>query len=146
MATFPQRYKTSLKSTAVADELTLIASPAPDLAVGAPAHFGGTDEHWSPETMLTGAVASCFALSFVAIARAQKYTWQNLEVDVEGTLDRVDRQMQFTDFTIHARLTVAGDDAVQAGTELLDKAEQTCLVSASLKSEVVLQREVIVAG
>jgi organic hydroperoxide reductase OsmC/OhrA len=146
MATFPQLYKTSISSVAGADELAVIASPAPDLAVGAPAHFGGSDEHWSPETLLTGAVASCFGLSFAAVARARKFEWRDLDVDVEGTLDRVERNMQFTRFTIHARLTVASDDAVKAGAELLEKAEQSCLVSASLKSEMILHGEVVVAG
>lgn len=53
--------------------------------------------------------------------------------------------MQFTHLTLQASLTVpAGVDPVQA-RRALDKAEQNCLVSNSLKATIQLEADVAVA-
>ena len=74
-------------------------------------------------------------LTFRAIARASKLEWTEIEMQVDGTLDRVDRVTRFTHFDIQARLRVpAGTDADKAQL-LLEKAEKNCLVSNSLNAE-----------
>jgi hypothetical protein len=45
----------------------------------APAEFGGPGDQWSPESLLAGAIASCFALTFRFVARAQKVCRHVLE-------------------------------------------------------------------
>ena len=44
------------------------------------AEFGGPGDLWSPETMLAGAVAGCFILTFRAAARASSASipWRKL--------------------------------------------------------------------
>jgi uncharacterized OsmC-like protein len=49
----------------------------------------------------------------------------------------------FTEFKIHARLSVAADVDATRAQRLLEKAEQTCLVTNSLKSKVHLHAEVV---
>lgn len=108
----------------------------------APKEFDGPGNQWSPEGLLTAAVADCFALSFRAIARAAKYPWHSLEVRTEGTLDRVDGLLRFTRFSTHARLQLApGADAAR-GRMLMEKAESSCLVSNSLNAERHLTTDV----
>ena len=106
-----------------------------DLELSAPANFGGPGTLHSPEDLQTAAVASCFILSFKAIARASKLEWESLEVKVCGTLDMVDRAMQFTGFSTHASLTLPADGSREKATRLLEKAEQSCLITNSLKAE-----------
>jgi peroxiredoxin-like protein len=107
-----------------------------------PAQFGGPGTEWSPEDLIVAAVADCFALSFRAIAGASKFAFEDLTVDVVGTLDRVEREMLFTSFEINAHLKVpAGTDESRA-TRLLEKAEQACLITNSLKSTVHLHAQV----
>ena len=108
-----------------------------------PKEFDGPGNQWSPEGLLTAAVADCFALSFRAIARASKYSWHSLEVRTEGTLDRVEGMLRFTRFATHARLQLApGGDPARAKT-LLEKAESSCLVSNSLSAERHLSVEIV---
>ena len=114
----------------------------PDLDTQGPPQFGGPEGVWSPETMLVGAVANCFILSFRAIARASKFEWNALSVDVDGILDRPERATYFTGFNIHAMLVVPDDAKVEMAERLLEKAEKICLITASLKSEVVLTTEI----
>lgn len=108
-----------------------------------PAEFGGPGDRWSPETLLTGALVDCFVLSFRAVAAAARFEWLQLDCRAEGTLDRIERVTQFTAFTVHARLTLpAGADQDRA-RKLLEKAEQVCLISSSLKGSKHLEIELI---
>jgi uncharacterized OsmC-like protein len=54
---------------------------------------------------------------------------------VEGTLDRVDRVTQFTQFGVVARLDVPAGTDVNKAERLLEKAEKACLITNSLKAE-----------
>ena len=53
--------------------------------------------------------------------------------------------MRFTRFDTHAKLSVPAGADVERAKKLLEKAEQTCLVSNSLTSERHLTVDVIVA-
>ena len=114
----------------------------PDLDTQSPPEFGGPEGIWSPETMLTAAVANCFILTFRAIASASKFEWNSLECDVEGVLDRVERATIFTQFNIKAVLHVPADTRETLAERFLEKAEQICLITASLKSEISLTTEI----
>ncbi len=127
MQALPHRYRVK-GAGRITGDVELTADRLTMLASASPAEFGGPGDRWSPETLLVGAVADCFILTFRAIAKASGWSWISLDCDVTGTLDRVDRVMQFTHFDVTAHLVVpAGVDTVAAqsraresGTELLD--------------------------
>jgi organic hydroperoxide reductase OsmC/OhrA len=110
-----------------------------------PKEFDGPGNQWSPEALLTAAVADCFVLNFRAIAAASKFAWASLEARTEGTLDRVEGKMRFTRFDTHAKLHVPAGADVERAKKLLEKAELTCLVANSLSSERHLTVEVAAA-
>ena len=56
------------------------------LRTAPPVDFDGPGDAWSPEQLLLGAVASCFAFTLRAVARASQVTWRRLDVVVEGTV------------------------------------------------------------
>jgi uncharacterized OsmC-like protein len=92
--------------------------------------------------MLVGSVANCFILSFRAIARASRFEWVSLSCDVSGTLDKVERVTQFTRFDLQAELTIAPGTDEKKAHRLLEKAENHCLITSSLKGESHLEAEV----
>jgi len=71
--------------------------------------------------------------------------WLSLECDVTGTLDRVDRVTQFTHFDITAHLVVPAEVEADVARHALEKAEQTCLISRSLKASIALDGTVEIA-
>ena len=144
MQDFPHHYKTT--ATARHDTNVDMSSPGlPDLKLAAPAEFGGPGDHWSPETLLSAAVASCFKLSFKAIARAAKFEWIAIRCDVVAVLDRVDKVTQFTEFHQTVVLEVpAGTDEAKA-MRMLEKAEHVCLITNSLTGKAHLDATVKVA-
>ena len=107
-----------------------------------PKEFDGPGNQWSPEGLLTAAVADCFVLSFRAIATASKYSWQRLEARTQGTLDRIEGKMRFTRFETHAVLHIVAGADVERAKKLLERAETGCLVANSLNGERHLTMEV----
>ena len=115
------------------------------LRSASPAEFDGPGDRWSPETLLAGAVADCFILTFRAIAKASGVSWISLECEVTATLDRVDRLAQFTHFDMTAHLVVPHGVNADQARHALEKAERTCLISNSLKASTALAATVEVA-
>lgn len=115
------------------------------LDFSSPPEFQGEAGLWTPEDLLTSAVATCFIATFRAIAEYSKFEAPALTVDVEGTVDKPDT-FRFTHIVIRPRLTVASEEDREKGQRLLEKTERACLVSRSLNSEIRMEPVVTVAG
>ena len=142
MHPFPHRYVVNAAVRPDGD-VPLSAEGVRIIESAPPKEFDGPGNQWSPEGLLTAAVADCFVLGFRAIAHASKYPWLSLESRTEGTLDRVDGKMRFTRFDTHAKLHVHTGADVERAKKLMEKAEANCLVANSLSSERHLTVEVI---
>ena len=143
MQQLPHHYRVGASSRQQGS-VTLTSPGLDDLETAPPAEFGGPGDLWSPETLLVGAVANCFILSFRAIARASKLEWQDLSCQVEGVLDRVDGKTLFTELKLAVRLQVpASTDEVRA-QRILEKAEETCLITNSMTARIDLATDIIV--
>jgi organic hydroperoxide reductase OsmC/OhrA len=144
MDPFPHHYPVKAAAKA-AGGVTLSAPGLPSLESHAPREFGGPGDAWSPESLLCAAVADCFVLTFRAIAAASKLAFESLEVDVEGTLDRVEGGMRFTAMKIRPLLRVPAGTEESRALRLLEKAEKGCLVTRSLALSPSLEPRVEVA-
>jgi organic hydroperoxide reductase OsmC/OhrA len=133
MQAFPHHYSV-VANVRTDSDVTLESARLSPLRSAPPAEFGGPGDQWSPETMLVAAVADCFVLTFRAIASVSRFPWISLTCDVVGTVDRVDRVTQFTAFEVRARLRAPAGTKEDQALRLLTKAEQTCLVTNSLKA------------
>ena len=144
MQEYPHRYAAGA-SAGEEGEIAVSSARLPGLSSAAPAEFGGPGDRWSPETLLVAAVADCFVLTFRAIARISKLRWTSVSCDVVGTLDRVERVVQFTEFHVRARLVVPAGTNVERAERLMAKAEEGCLITSSLKGATHLEATVDVA-
>jgi organic hydroperoxide reductase OsmC/OhrA len=145
MEPFPHHYRVNGRGRLTGD-VELNAVGLATLRSASPSEFGGPGDQWSPETLLVGAVADCFILTFRAVAGAANLSWTSLDCAVTGTLDRVDRVAQFTRFDIAAHLVVPGAEDAERARRALEKAERTCLISSSLKGSVALDATVEIAA
>jgi organic hydroperoxide reductase OsmC/OhrA len=132
---FPHHYQVAIDTRADAPTVTIASQGLPPLVTAPPVEFGGPGTHWSPETLLVAAVADCFTLGFKAIAAASRLDWSRLEVNVSGKLDRIERKMRFTELDIVAKVTVPAAAASRA-PRILEKAEESCLITNSLSANV----------
>ena len=144
MQDLPHHYhaKASAEGTA---NVVLSSHNLPDLETAGPPEFGGPGDVWSPETLLVGAVADCFILSFRGIARSARLEWLTLECEVEGKLDKIEKFTQFTEFSVKATLTIPADTPEKKAHTIMEKAEKYCLITNSMKADSHLEAEVVVA-
>ena len=144
MQAYPHHYAVDASAQATGD-VALSATGLPPLQTAPPSQFDGPGDRWSPETLLVGAVADCFILTFRAVARASNLSWTVLRCAAEGQLDRVEGIARFTQMALRARLTVPpGTDADKA-RRLLEKAEKACLITNSLAFTPTLTCEIEIA-
>lgn len=141
MASFPHEYKVSAKG-GPEGTLPVESKGLPTLETSPPPEFGGPEGNWSPETMLTGAVANCLILTFRALARSGKLEWTDLDVDCTGEVDKTSSGLKFTKFKIKAVLTIAADADEDKARQGLEAAKKHCLVTASLNAETELDAEI----
>ena len=105
----------------------------PPVEIAPPPVFRGTDPTvWSPEDLLVAAAASCLAVTFTGLADRDGLDYGSLKVDGTGVCGRRD-DGRFGFTRLELRLEVETDPADEARARALaGKAEDTCLVSASL--------------
>lgn len=141
MHPFPHRYVVT--STVRPDTGILLESEGiPPLPTAAPPEFDGPGGEWSPETLLVAAVADCYLLTFRGIAKASRMPWVAVSVTCQGTLERPDKVTQFTRFDLRASLVLPPGVSEDQARRILVRAEETCLITRSLKGETHLEFEI----
>jgi peroxiredoxin-like protein len=114
------------------------------IAFSSPVEFRGQPGMWTPEHFLTAAVAGCFVTTFIAIAEVSKFEFVSVEASAVGSLEKVERGFQFTRVVIRPILSIARDSDRERALRLIEKTERTCLVARSLRSEVIVEPEILV--
>ena len=144
MKPLPHLYEARLTGGATG-YATVAVTGLPDLASAPPADFDGPGDAWSPEDLLVASVATCFLFTLRAVARASKVEFVSVKASVAGTLDRKEGTTRFTEIVIRAAMTIpAGGDRERA-MRVMEKAEKSCLITASLSTPVRLEAEVSAA-
>src|SRR5579864_4284053 len=85
------------------------------LEFSAPPEFRGESGYWSPEHFLLAAVASCFVTTFKAIAEISKFSAVSLSLMVEGTVEKGEAGLAFTQIALIPELTVASESDRERG-------------------------------
>lgn len=151
MHPYPHFYSVDASGRSAGD-VVVATEGVPHLHTAPPAQFDGPGDRWSPETLLVGAVADCFVLTFRAVARASNLAWSSLHCGAKGRLERADGKTRFTGIELHAELTVPAETSAAKARHLLEKTEKACLISSSLAfaptltCNVIEEREDVIIG
>jgi peroxiredoxin-like protein len=107
------------------------------LTSGSPPEFGGEPGMWTPEHLFVAAANTCLMTTFLAIADLSKMEVAGWASSAKGKLEKLDGQgWIFTDIAIEARVKIARAADVDRARRLVEKAEQNCLISKSMKAPV----------
>ena len=142
MEPFPHHYTVTASGDKAASNITVAASGLAELSTDAPSEFGGPGDQWSPESLLIAAVADCFVLTFRAIAQGSRVQWNQIQCQATGTLDRIDREPKFTEIQLHVTVTPKGDISTERVQRILEKAEDSCLITNSLSATVAMTSDI----
>jgi organic hydroperoxide reductase OsmC/OhrA len=118
---------------------TLSVAGKPAVEVATPPEFKGHEGIWSPEDLYVAAVNSCIMTTFLAFAGRAGLAFEGYESEAEGLLEFVDERLVFTKIVVRPRVTLRPGADRKPAEEILHKAEKNCLVSNSLRTEVILE-------
>ena len=104
----------------------------------------GVENIWSPEHLFTSAVSSCLMTTFLAIAENSKLDFLNFECKSKGKLEQVEGKFLMTEIILEPIVTIKNESEREKALKVLEKPEINCLISNSIKSEIVMIPKIIV--
>lgn len=116
------------------------------IQVATPPEFpGGIEGIWSPEHLFIASVSSCFMTTFTAIAEYSKLKYEELTVPATGTMSNESGKFAMTEIILRPKLSIMDEGQKDKALRILHKAEEACLITRSIKTEIKLEPEVLVA-
>jgi len=117
-----------------------------DLTVATPPEFpGGIPGIWSPEHLFVASAEVCLMTTFLAIAENSKVEFVSYSSQAVGTLEKTESGFQFTRIVVRPHVVISDESRVDRVQRILQKAEQHCLISNSMKTVVELEATVTVS-
>ena len=108
--------------------------------VATPPEFpGGMQGILSPEHLFVASVSSCFMTTFLAIAENSKFEYENLDIQAFGSLVKEENKYRMSKITLKAVLSISDETLKEKGIRIMEKADAACLISRSIKAEVLLE-------
>ena len=115
------------------------------IEVATPPEFPkGVPGIWSPEHLFTASVASCLMTTFLAIAENSKLQFRYFTCHAKGKLETVDGKMVMSEVQLFPEVAVLNDTEKQRARKVIDKAENACLISNSIRSNVLVVSTILV--
>ncbi len=94
---------------------------------------------WSPEHLFTASVSSCLMTTFLAIAENSKLEFGSFSCKSKGKLEQVDGRFRMTQIVLEPTVTIFNEKDRERAERVIIKSERACLISNSIKSEIVLK-------
>jgi organic hydroperoxide reductase OsmC/OhrA len=101
---------------------------------------------WSPEHLYTAAVGSCLMTTFLAIAENSKLEFTGFDCKSTGKLEQVDGKFLMTEVVLEPHVTVIYEKDRERAKRILERSEAACLISNSIKSRVIVNPVIDLAG
>ena len=107
------------------------------------AAFLGDPNLPNPEELLVAAASSCQLLSFLAVASRARIDVVDYADEATGHMPEGERPMWVSRIVLRPRIVVAGEPARVKVERLVEVAHRECFIAASLRSEIVLEPELV---
>ncbi|MBK7104728.1 MAG: OsmC family protein [Ignavibacteriae bacterium] len=110
-----------------------------DIEVATPPQFTkGVPNIWSPEHLFVASVNICLMTTFLAIAENSKLEFASFTSKAKGKLEKVENGFMITGIELFPEINVIAEKDLERAERIVQKAEQHCLISNSIKSEIKL--------
>ena len=114
------------------------------IEIATPPQFpNGVDGIWSPEHLFTAAVNSCFMTTFLSIAENSRLEFTEFSCSAIGNLDQIDGKFLMTEIILNPVLVITKEADRGKAERVLEKSEKACLISNSIKSNVILNQTIL---
>jgi peroxiredoxin-like protein len=130
------------------DRIGNLSSPElnSDIEVATPPEFPkGVAGIWSPEHLLVAAVNSCLMTTFLSIAEHSRLEFATFTSHAIGKLETIEGKMMISEIVLKPVLSIKSDSDTDKALRILNKSEQLCLISNSIKSRILFTPEIKVS-
>lgn len=114
----------------------------PVIAVATPPEFGGPGNIWTPEDLLTSAVATCIMTSALFFIDRAKIQLRSYKSKATGTMEKTAAGLAITRIAISVFIELEDLAKEEVVRKALEQAEKTCPLSNSLNCPVELAVQV----
>lgn len=97
---------------------------------------------WSPEHLFVAAVTSCVMTTFLALAEKSRLKFIHFKCNAIGILEKKEDKLMVTKITVSPILTIANKGDFLKGIKVLELTEKSCIISNSIKSELIFFQQV----
>ena len=113
------------------------------IRVATPPEFGGEKGQWSPEDLFLGAISSCFMTTYLSFVKKMGFSIAHFECNAIGQVALVEGRYEFTTINVYPKVYIADDEVREKAITALQKTQKYCLISNSVKSQIVYHGEVL---
>ena len=106
----------------------------------------GVERVWSPEHLFTSAVSSCLLTTFLVIAENFQLAFESFHCKATGKLEKSEGRYMMTEIVLEPHLLIRSDEDYEKAQRVLQKAENACLISNSIKSKVIMKPTIVVGS
>ncbi len=108
-----------------------------------PEFTNGVAGIWSPEHLYAAAINSCYMATFLAIAENFKLDFTHFECKTICKLEIVEGKFQITEAVIKPTVQLEDNKLSDKTVRVLEKAKSACLVTNSIKTDIVLESNIL---
>lgn len=147
MSELHSTYSASVRWTGGKQGVAASDDGLPELEIASPPQFGGPGGRWTPEHLFVEAATACWMTTFLAVAELSRLAVAEVSATGEGQLEKGDdRRFSIARIVLRPRVAVSREEDREKALRLVQKAEDSCLIARSMRSEIVLEPEVVVAA
>ena len=125
---------------------TLYSKGKKDFRVASPPEFKGEEGVWTPEDLFVASVDICTMTTFMAFAQHKNLPIVSYKTHAEGLLEFIDGTYQFTKIYLWPTILVQTNDAIEQTRQTITDAHKSCLISNSIKADVIIQPNIESVG
>ncbi|WP_320814754.1 OsmC family protein [Flavobacterium sp.] len=115
------------------------------IEVATPPEFPkGIEGIWTPEHLFVAAVSGCLMTTFLAIAENSTLDFVKFSCEAKGKLEMVDGKLLMTEIVLKPTVVIHEEVHKNKAIRIIKKAEDSCLISRSIKSKVITEINVLV--
>ncbi len=134
-------YKTSADWTEGKKGLSASDGKSP-IEISTPPGFGGPEGFWTPEDLLTSAVASCIMTSTLFFAERAKIKMLSYTSQATGAMEKTTAGLAITQIVVAVHIALESPEQADAMRKAVKQAEKTCPISNSLNCPIELSLEI----
>ena len=116
-----------------------------DITIATPPEFpGGVPGIWSPEHLFVASANICLMTTFLAIAENSKLNFISYFSSGKGKVEKINGRFLVTQIELMLQIRVKNEHDKERAMKIIEKSEKACLISSSMKSEILLKPEITI--